>query len=71
MEENYFQFDQQYYKETDGLAIGAPTSSVLAETYIQHMEHKHIYPILKKIDWGNLVPRINVEIGIKLGFVLE
>jgi hypothetical protein len=23
------------------------TSSILAETYIQHMEHKQIYPILK------------------------
>jgi hypothetical protein len=47
-EQNYFQFDQQYYKQTDGLAMGAPTSSILAETYIQHMEHKQIYPILKK-----------------------
>jgi hypothetical protein len=28
--------------------MGAPTSSVLAETYIQHMEHKQIYPILIK-----------------------
>jgi hypothetical protein len=25
----------------------------------------------KKSDWGNLVPRINVENGIKLGFLLE
>jgi hypothetical protein len=24
-----------------------------------------------KTDWGNLVPRINVENGIKLGFLLE
>jgi hypothetical protein len=46
MEQNYFQFNQQYYKQTEGLAMGAPTSAILAETYIQHMEHKHIYPIL-------------------------
>jgi hypothetical protein len=26
--------------------MGAPTSAILAETYIQHMEHKHIHPIL-------------------------
>jgi hypothetical protein len=31
-EQNYFQFDQQYYKQTDRFATGAPTS-VLAETY--------------------------------------
>jgi hypothetical protein len=28
--------------------VDAPTSSLLAETYIQHMEHKQIYPILIK-----------------------
>jgi hypothetical protein len=47
LEQNYLQFDQQYYKQTEGLAIGAPTLAVLAETLIQHMEHEHIYPILK------------------------
>jgi hypothetical protein len=34
--------DQQYYKQAEGLAMGAPTSAILAETYIQHMEHKQI-----------------------------
>jgi hypothetical protein len=42
IEQNYFQFDQQYYKQTDGLAMGVPTSSILAETYIQQME---LFPI--------------------------
>jgi hypothetical protein len=28
--------------------MSAPASSVLAETYIQHMEHKQIYPVLIK-----------------------
>jgi hypothetical protein len=46
IEQNYFQFDQEHYKQTDGLAMGAPTSSILAETYIQHIEHTQIYPIL-------------------------
>jgi hypothetical protein len=27
--------------------------------------------LFKKSDWGTLVPRINVENGIKLGFLLE
>jgi hypothetical protein len=33
MEQNYFQFDQNYCKQTDELAIGAPTSALLAEAY--------------------------------------
>jgi hypothetical protein len=47
-EQNYFQFDQEYYKQTDELALGGPTSSILAETYVQHMERTQIYPILIK-----------------------
>jgi hypothetical protein len=47
MERNYLQFEQQYYKEIEGLAMGAPLLAILAETFIQHMEHNHIYPILK------------------------
>jgi hypothetical protein len=30
--------------------MGAPTSAILAETYIQYMEHKQIYPILMKYE---------------------
>jgi hypothetical protein len=37
MEPSYFQFNQQYYKQTSGVAMGALTSAILAETYIQHM----------------------------------
>jgi hypothetical protein len=47
-EQNYSQFNQQYYKQTEGLAMGAPTSAILSEVYIQYMEHKKLYPILKK-----------------------
>jgi hypothetical protein len=42
MEQNYFQFNQDYYKQIDGLAMGAPTSSILAEFYVQNMEHTKI-----------------------------
>jgi hypothetical protein len=27
------------HRQTDGLAMGAPTSAIIAETYIQYMEH--------------------------------
>jgi hypothetical protein len=50
IEQNYLRVDEEYYKQTDGLVMvmGAPTSSILVETYvyIQHMEHKQIYPVL-------------------------
>jgi hypothetical protein len=34
MKQNYFQFDQQYYEQTEGLAMGAPISAILAEVSI-------------------------------------
>jgi hypothetical protein len=46
IEQNYIQSDQKYCKQTEGLAMGAPTSAILAETFIQHMEHEYLYPIL-------------------------
>ena len=48
LEQNYFQYEQKYYKQTDGLAMGAPTSAILAEIYIQNMEHTQIQEILNK-----------------------
>jgi energy-coupling factor transporter ATP-binding protein EcfA2 len=48
MEQNYFQFEQKCYKQTDGLAMGTPTSATLAAAYIQNIQQKHIYPILIK-----------------------
>jgi hypothetical protein len=39
MKQNYFQFDQQYYEQIEGLAMGAPTSEILAEIFIQRIEH--------------------------------
>jgi hypothetical protein len=47
IKQNYFQFDQQYYEQTEGLAMGAPISAILAEIFIQYMEHKYIYQILR------------------------
>jgi hypothetical protein len=48
MEQNYFQFDQKYYKQTEGLAMGDPTSALLAEAYVQCMEYKQLHPIIMK-----------------------
>jgi hypothetical protein len=48
MKQNYFKFEQKFYKQTDGLAMGAPTSTIILEVYIQNLEQKQIYPILVK-----------------------
>jgi hypothetical protein len=48
MEQNYFQFDEQYYKQTEGLAMGTPISALMVEAYIQYVEHKRLFPILIK-----------------------
>jgi hypothetical protein len=41
-EHNYMQFNDQFYKQNEGLAMGAPTSAILAETSIKHLERKLI-----------------------------
>jgi hypothetical protein len=45
--QNYSQFNQ-YYKKEDGLEMGAPTSAVLVEIFIQHVKHTSINNILNK-----------------------
>jgi hypothetical protein len=48
IEQNYFQFNNKYYKQKGGLAMGAPTSAILSEAYLQYIEHTCIYNILQK-----------------------
>jgi hypothetical protein len=49
IDQNYLQFNNQYYKQDEGLAVGAPTSGFLAEIFIQYLEHTNIINILKNI----------------------
>ena len=46
--QNYFKFNNTYFAQTDGLAMGAPTSPTLSEIYLQYMENIHLYKILNK-----------------------
>jgi hypothetical protein len=46
MKQNYFQFNDNVYTQTKGLAMGAPTSSVLSEIYLQFIEYTTIFNIL-------------------------
>jgi hypothetical protein len=46
LKQNYFDFDNHTFKQIDGLAMGAPTSALFSEIYIQMIEHTKIYKIL-------------------------
>ena len=46
--QNYFQFQDTIYLQKEGLAMGAPTSSILSEIYLQHMENTTIPELLEK-----------------------
>jgi phosphomannomutase len=41
-------YNGKWFKQNDGLAMGAPTSAILAEVFIQYLEHTTIIDILKK-----------------------
>jgi hypothetical protein len=61
LEQNYLQFKNQFFKQNEGLTIGAPTSAILAKTFIQHLEYTIIYKILNKhqiIDYHRYVADI-------------
>ena len=46
--QNYFQFQNTTYMQNEGLAMGAPTSSILSEIYMQYIESNTIYDALRK-----------------------
>jgi hypothetical protein len=48
IEQNYFRFHDAIYTENEGLAMGAPTSSVFSETYLQYIENTEICDVLLK-----------------------
>jgi hypothetical protein len=48
LSQNYFQFNQNQYKQISGLAMGTPTSAILSESFLQYLEHNHIIHILQK-----------------------
>ena len=46
--QDYFQFQNSYYVQQTGLAMGANTSSIFLEVYVQYLENTAIYNILVK-----------------------
>ncbi len=41
-EQNYFQHNNKFYSQTDGLPMGNPLSGTLANIYMNHFENQHI-----------------------------
>jgi hypothetical protein len=48
IKQNYFSFKEHTHIQTEGLAMGAPSSSILSEIFLQHVEHTHIPNIAMK-----------------------
>jgi hypothetical protein len=48
IKQNYFEQNSIFYQQSEGLAMGAPSSALLSETYIQHLEHNQILDLLTK-----------------------
>jgi hypothetical protein len=48
LNQNYFQHNNQTFKQQDGMAMGAPTSAILSEIFIQYLEHNSIQKVLQK-----------------------
>jgi hypothetical protein len=46
IEQNYFRFENSFYSQESGLAMGSSTSSIFSEIYLQYMENTAIYDIL-------------------------
>jgi hypothetical protein len=46
--QNYFELDNKFYFQSEGLAMGAPSSALLAEFYLQSMEHNQVLQLLVK-----------------------
>jgi hypothetical protein len=42
LNQNYFQYNDKYFKPTQGIAMGSPLSSTLAEIYLQYFEEMMI-----------------------------
>jgi hypothetical protein len=46
--QNYYGFKGKTYIQPKGLAMGAPSSSILSEVYLQYLENTKIFDILTK-----------------------
>jgi hypothetical protein len=48
IKQNYFELNSKFYLQSQGLAMGAPSSALLSEIYLQYIEHNQIRDLLIK-----------------------
>ena len=48
LKQNHFEFQGSQNSQTQGLAMGPPTSSILSEIYLQYIQHTEMYNILQQ-----------------------
>jgi len=46
--QNYFLHNNNIVIQKEGLAMGAPSSSILSEIFLQHIEHTHLPSLTQK-----------------------
>jgi len=46
LSQNYFMFQQNIYQPAQGISIGSPISSLIAEIFLQHYEDANIKQLL-------------------------
>ena len=82
LNQNYFTYQTQTYRPTKGVAMGSPISGLVAEIYLQSLEHTHIKPLLdikhiKNVKWDTFtfmspnirkVTNLFKQAGIKIAF---
>jgi hypothetical protein len=47
MDQNYFQYENKFYKPTTGVAMGSPLSSILAEIFLQDLKQNRLKHLLE------------------------
>jgi hypothetical protein len=47
---NYFQYEGNFYKPKTGIAMGSPLSGIIAEIFLQHLEHQLLKNTLENQD---------------------
>ena len=57
--QNYFTNNQDIVIQHDGLAMGAPSSGITAEIFLQHTEHTHLTHLTQKHNIVNYFPYVD------------
>ncbi|XP_023725557.1 uncharacterized protein LOC111874349 [Cryptotermes secundus] len=47
LNQNYFQYNDKFYKPNSGVAMGSPLSSLMAEVFLQHFEQRKVKLLLE------------------------